>query len=318
MMSQPTNPHVPHVPHATTELYDLGVDEPVIETPVVETAALKQGVLKRLVHRFSVLGLIGLVLVTFWLIVAFIGPLVAPYKGGTLTSTEIFGRYSAAYPLGTDYLGRDMLSRILYGARYTMGLALAAAVLASLIGTFFGLLAAVSGRWVDEILSRLFDALISIPSKVLALVVIAAFGSSIPMLTTVAALAYIPGAFRISRSLAVNLMGLEYVQVARARGEGIFYIARVEVLPNMIHPMLADFGLRFVFIVLLLSGLSFLGLGVQPPNADWGSLVRENIGGLSEGAPAVLMPAVAIATLTIGMNLLIDNLRRRGRSHGGA
>jgi peptide/nickel transport system permease protein len=318
MMSQPTNPHVPHVPHASTELYDLGLDEPVIESPVVETAALKQGVLKRLVHRFSVLGLIGLVLVTFWLIVAFIGPLVAPYKGGTLTSTEIFGRYSAAYPLGTDYLGRDMLSRILYGARYTMGLALAAAVLASLIGTFFGLLAAVSGRWVDEILSRLFDALISIPSKVLALVVIAAFGSSIPMLTTVAALAYIPGAFRISRSLAVNLMGLEYVQVARARGEGIFYIARVEVLPNMIHPMLADFGLRFVFIVLLLSGLSFLGLGVQPPNADWGSLVRENIGGLSEGAPAVLMPAVAIATLTIGMNLLIDNLRRRGRSHGGA
>jgi len=318
MMSQPTNPHVPHIPHAGTELYDIDAGEPAVEPPVVEAAALKQGVFKRLVHRFSVLGLIGLVMVAFWLIVAFIGPLVAPYKGGALTSTEIFGSYSAAYPLGTDYLGRDMLSRILYGARYTVGLALAAAILASVIGTFFGLLAAVSGRWVDEILSRLFDALISIPSKVLALVVIAAFGSSITMLTTVAALAYIPGAFRISRSLAVNLMGLEYVQVARARGEGIFYIARVEVLPNMIYPMLTDFGLRFVFIVLLLSGLSFLGLGVQPPNADWGSLVRENIGGLSEGAPAVLMPAVAIATLTIGMNLLIDNLRRRGRSHGGA
>ncbi|RKE39991.1 peptide/nickel transport system permease protein [Paraburkholderia sp. BL23I1N1] len=315
MMSQPTNPHVPH---ATTELYDVSPEQPLPEPVSYEAAALKTGVLKRLVHRFSVLGLIGLLLVAFWLIVAFIGPLVAPYKGGTLTSTEIFGRYSAAYPLGTDYLGRDMLSRILYGARYTVGLALAAAVLASVIGTFFGLLAAVSGRWVDEILSRLFDALISIPSKVLALVVIAAFGSSITMLTTVAALAYIPGAFRISRSLAVNLTGLEYVQVAKARGEGILYIARVEVLPNMIHPMLADFGLRFVFIVLLLSGLSFLGLGVQPPNADWGSLVRENIGGLSEGAPAVLMPAVAIATLTIGMNLLIDNLRRRGRSHGGA
>jgi peptide/nickel transport system permease protein len=316
MMSQSTNPH--HVPHATTELYDVRRDEVVVEPAPVEAVALKHGMLKRLVHRFSVLGLIGLLMVSFWLLVAFVGPLIAPYKGGTLTSTEIFGRYSAAYPLGTDYLGRDMLSRILYGARYTVGLALAAAVLASLIGTFFGLLAAVSGRWVDEILSRLFDALISIPSKVFALVVIAAFGSSIPMLTMVAAVAYIPGAFRISRSLAVNLMGLEYVQVARARGEGIFYIARVEVLPNMIHPMLADFGLRFVFIVLLLSGLSFLGLGVQPPNADWGSLVRENIGGLSEGAPAVLMPAVAIATLTIGMNLLIDNLRRRSRGHGGA
>ena len=319
MMSQPVQPgNAHHIPHAGTELYDVQRDELVVDPVPADAQAPKPGVLKRLVQRFSVLGLIGLTLVTFWLVVAFIGPLVAPYKGGVLTSTEIFGRYSAAYPLGTDYLGRDMLSRILYGARYTVGLALAAAVLASVIGTFFGLLAAVSGRVVDEVLSRLFDALISIPSKVLALVVIAAFGSSIPMLTAVAALAYIPGAFRISRSLAVNLMGLEYVQVARARGEGIFYIARVEVLPNMIHPMLADFGLRFVFIVLLLSGLSFLGLGVQPPNADWGSLVRENIGGLSEGAPAVLMPAVAIATLTIGMNLLIDNLRRRGRSHGGA
>jgi peptide/nickel transport system permease protein len=102
------------------------------------------------------------------------------------------------------------------------------------------------------------------------------------------------------------------VQVARARGEGWLYIARVELLPNMIHPVLADFGLRFVFIVLLLSGLSFLGLGVQPPNADWGSLVRENIGGLSQAAPAVLMPSVAIATLTVGMNLLIDSLRRHG------
>jgi len=315
MMSRPNNPHVPH---AGTELYDVSRDELVAETPPVEVASAKQNVLQRLVQRFSVLGLLGLLMVLFWLLVAFVGPLVAPYKGGALTSTEIFGRYSAAYPLGTDYLGRDMLSRILYGARYTVGLALAAALLASVIGTFFGLLAAVSGKWVDEVLSRLFDALISIPSKVLALVVIAAFGSSITMLTTVAALAYIPGAFRISRSLALNLMGLEYVQVARARGEGLLYIARVEVLPNMIHPMLADFGLRFVFIVLLLSGLSFLGLGVQPPNADWGSLVRENIGGLSEGAPAILMPAVAIATLTIGMNLLIDNLRRRSRSHGDA
>jgi len=302
--------------HATTVLYD----QPPADAPQEQAPApVRRGAVSRLVHRFSVLGLIGLALVVFWLAVAFIGPLVAPYKGGAFTSTEIFASYSAAHLLGTDYLGRDMLSRILYGTQYTVGLALASTVAASVIGTCFGLIAAVSGRWIDEVLSRLFDALISIPSKILALVVIAAFGSSIPMLMTVAALAYIPGAFRISRSLAVNIMTLEYVQVAKARGEKLFYIARVEVLPNMIHPMLADFGLRFVFIVLLLSGLSFLGLGVQPPNADWGSLVRENIGGLSEGAPAVLMPAVAIATLTVGVNLLIDSLRRHGaRSHGGA
>ncbi|SPB17210.1 Binding-protein-dependent transport systems inner membrane component [Caballeronia novacaledonica] len=301
--------------HATTVLYEQPpADAPQEQTPVV----VRRNAFKRLADRFSVLGLIGLFIVVFWLAVAFIGPVVAPYKGGAFTSTEIFGSYSAAHLLGTDYLGRDMLSRILYGTQYTVGLALASTVAASVIGTFFGLIAAVSGRWVDEVLSRLFDALISIPSKILALVVIAAFGSSIPMLMMVAALAYIPGAFRISRSLAVNIMTLEYVQVAKARGEKIFYIARVEVLPNMIHPMLADFGLRFVFIVLLLSGLSFLGLGVQPPNADWGSLVRENIGGLAEGAPAVLMPAVAIATLTVGVNLLIDSLRRHGARSQGA
>jgi peptide/nickel transport system permease protein len=317
-MNRPTT----HSP-AAAALYAVSENEspqgdPSLQEPLPEVAARRRGVLQRLVRRFSVLGLLGLVIVVFWLAVAFLGPLVAPYKGGAITSTEVFGSYSAAHLLGTDYLGRDLLSRVLFGTRYTVGLALAAAVLASCIGTFFGLLAAVSGRWVDEALSRLFDALISIPSKVLALVVVAAFGSSIPILMGVAALAYIPGAFRISRSLAVNLMTLEYVQVARARGEGLLYIARVEVLPNMIHPMLADFGLRFVFIVLLLSGLSFLGLGVQPPNADWGSLVRENIGGLSEGAPAVLMPAIAIATLTVGVNLLIDNLRRRGGRGQGA
>lgn len=268
--------------------------------------------------RLSWFGRIGLTLVCFWLAMAVFGPVLAPYNGGTLASPFSFASYSAAHPFGTDYLGRDMLSRILFGARYTVGLALAAAVLASGIGTCLGLLAAVSSRWVDEILSRFFDALISIPSKVLALVAIAAFGSSIPILTIVAAVAYVPGAFRISRSLAVNLMTLEYVLVARARGERLLYIARVELLPNMIHPILADFGLRFVFIVLLLSGLSFLGLGVQPPNADWGSLVRENIGGLSQAAPAVLMPSIAIATLTVGMNLLIDSLRRHaGFSQGG-
>ncbi|SEJ59144.1 ABC transporter permease [Paraburkholderia diazotrophica] len=310
------NRHAPS--HATTVLYEQPSAQPCADAQQEPTSVARRGVLSRLVGRFSVLGLTGLLIVVFWLAVAFIGPVIAPYKGGAFTSTEIFGSYSAAHLLGTDYLGRDMLSRILYGTQYTVGLALASTVAASVIGTFFGLVAAVSGRWVDEVLSRLFDALISIPSKILALVVIAAFGSSIPMLMMVAALAYIPGAFRISRSLAVNIMTLEYVQVAKARGEKLFYIARVEVLPNMIHPMLADFGLRFVFIVLLLSGLSFLGLGVQPPNADWGSLVRENIGGLAEGAPAVLMPAVAIATLTVGVNLLIDSLRRHGaRSHGG-
>ena len=153
------------------------------------------------------------------------------------------------------------------------------------------------------------DALLSIPNKIFALVMIAALGSSIPILLLITAITYTPGVFRIARSLAVNINQMDYIQVARARGEGRLYLASVEVLPNMIHPMLTDFGLRFVYVVLLLSSLSFLGLGVQPPNADLGSLVRENMSGLWEGAPAIMAPAAAIISLTIGVNLFIDSLR---------
>jgi len=262
------------------------------------------------------LALLGLCITLFWLLMALIGPAISPYDAAELVDHDVFGPVSAQFPLGSDYLGRDMLSRILYGARFTVALALTAAMLASLSGTLLGLCAAVAGGWVDAALSRLLDALISIPSKMFALMMVASFGSSVPVLVATAAIAFTPGAYRIARSLAVNVQALDYVQAARSRGEGMAYITCVEVLPNMIRPVLADFGLRFVFIVLMLSGLSFLSLGVQPPDADWGSLVRENIGALSEGAPAVLMPALAIATLTIGVNLFIDNLRGARRGNG--
>lgn len=271
----------------------------------------------RLPHAMPLSGLVGLLLVAFWLLVALFGPLLAPHRVGAIVSYEVFEPMSAQYLLGTDYLGRDMLSRMLYGARFTVGLALAAALLASVTGTALGVFAAVSGRWIDEVISRLMDALICIPSKIFALVMVAAFGSSLPLLLITAGLSYLPGAFRIARSLAVNLNTMDYVQVARARGERRLYLTSVEILPNMIHPMLADFGLRFVFVVLLLSGLSFLGLGVQPPDADLGSLVRENISGLPEGAPAIVAPALAIATLTIGVNLLIDSLAGKHRGPMG-
>lgn len=272
--------------------------------------------LPRLLRSMTASGIIGLTLVVFWLLVALIGPLLAPHSVGAIVSYEVFDSITAQHWLGTDYLGRDMLSRVLFGARFTVGLALAAALLASVSGTALGVFAAVSGRWIDETISRLMDALICIPSKIFALVMVAAFGSSLPLLLITAGLSYLPGAFRIARSLAVNLNTMDYVQVARARGEGRLYLTWVEILPNMIHPMLSDFGLRFVFVVLLLSGLSFLGLGVQPPDADLGSLVRENISGLPEGAPAVVAPALAIATLTVGVNLLIDSLPRKGRRAG--
>ena len=289
------------------------VASPGADAPAQEGVVHRAGFWRRWPRRLSVSGSVGVVLVAFWLLVAFVGPLFAPHGVGTIVADDSFAPMSGQFPLGSDYLGRDVLSRILYGARYTVGLALAAALLASTAGTALGLFATVSGRWIDESLSRLLDAVTCIPSKVFALVMVAGFGSSVPLLIFTAALSYLPGAYRIARSLAVNLNVMEYVEVARARGEGRVYIACYELLPNMIHPMLADFGLRFVFVVLLLSGLSFLGLGVQPPAADLGSLVRENISGLPDGSPAVMMPALAIATLTIGVNLVIDSLPGHAR-----
>jgi len=270
--------------------------------------------LRRVLGGLGISGAVGLALVSFWLLVALLGPLLAPHEVGAIVAYDVFEPFSATYPLGTDYLGRDVLSRILSGARFTIGLAFAAALLAGAAGITIALYAAVSGRLLDELLSRLMDTLISIPSKIFALVMVAAFGSSLPLLLAITSVSYTPGAFRIARALAVNLNAMDYVQVARARGEGRVYIAIMEILPNMIHPMLADIGLRFVYVVLLLSSLSFLGLGVQPPDADLGSLVRENLSGLPEGAPAVLMPALAIATLTVGVNLLIDSLRGGART----
>ncbi len=273
------------------------------------TAATASIAPTRRVRRHSTMAWIGMVIVGFWILMAIIGPSLSPYDATAIVDTDVFSGMSHKFLLGSDYLGRDMLSRILFGTRATIGLALLSTLAASLSGTAIALFAAFSGGWRDAVISRALDALISIPSKMFALMMVATFGSSMSLLVLTAAITYMPGAYRIARSLAVNVQAMEYVQAARARGEGVWYIMTVEMLPNMIRPVLADFGLRFVYVVLLLSGLSFLSLGVQPPDADWGSLVRENISGLGEGALAVIMPALAIASLTIGVNLLIDNLR---------
>ncbi|MDH6170817.1 peptide/nickel transport system permease protein [Variovorax boronicumulans] len=267
---------------------------------------------------FGVTGLLGLVVLLFWALAALLGPWFLSQSGaGMGSSAQVFGPMSAAHWLGTDYLGRDMLALIVEGARYTIGVALMATLLASGTGTTLALLAATSGRWIDTGLSRGLDTLTAIPSKMFALIMVAGFGSSVPMLVVTAAIIYVPGAYRIARSLAVNINALDYVTVARTRGEGTLYIMLREILPNIAGPMLADLGLRFAYTVLLLASLSFLGLGIQPPAADWGSLVRENIGALAMGGASVIVPALAIASLTIAVNLVIDNLPGRAARERG-
>jgi peptide/nickel transport system permease protein len=276
-------------------------------------AAVPRPAGSRLGYRFSLVGIAAFAVILTWMIVALFAPILIPHPVGEIVGSDYFEPISGEVWLGSDYLGRDMFSRVLMGARYTVGISLAAVVVACFSGVSLGMTAAVSGGLVDTLLSRFLDAMSSIPSKLFGLVVVAAVGSSIPVLILTLAVIYIPGAYRFSRALAVNINTMDFVTVARTRGENTPYLIGAEILPNIIRPVLADLGLRFVFIVLLLSGLSFLGLGLQPPYADWGALVRENIGGLPFAAPAVIVPSLAIASLTISVNLLIDNLPRKIR-----
>ncbi|TPK72071.1 ABC transporter permease [Mesorhizobium sp. B2-3-3] len=264
-------------------------------------------------HSYSLVGIVAALVILAWTLVAILAPYIIPHSIGDIVDDDYFGPMRQGLWLGSDYLGRDMLSRVLMGARYTVGISLASVAIACFSGVVLGMIAAVTGGWLDICLSRFLDAMNSIPSKLFGLVVVAAVGSSIPALILTLAVIYIPGAYRFARALAVNINTMDFMTVARVRGESTVYLIGSEILPNIIRPVLADFGLRFVFIVLLLSGLSFLGLGLQPPLADWGALVRENIGGLPFAAPAVIVPSLAIASLTISVNLLIDNLPQKIR-----
>lgn len=265
--------------------------------------------------RFQIrpIAAVCLLVVLFWIVVALFAPLLVHYPAGDMVSYDYFGPMSKEYWLGTDYLGRDIYSRLIVGTRYTIGIAFVGLILAALIGITLGLLAAAFGGVFDTILSRAIDTFVGIPNLLLALVIVAGGGSSIPILIGAITVIFFPGCYRFTRSMAVNVNALDFISAARARGEGHFYIMIHEILPNIAGPIMADLGLRFVHIILLLSGLSFLGLGVQPPNADWGALVRENMIGISYGSPAVVVPSLALASLALAINLLIDNLPQRIR-----
>jgi peptide/nickel transport system permease protein len=256
-------------------------------------------------------GRISACVIVVWLVATLFGPQLAPHGMEEYVNADIFAPIGPHFPMGTDYMGRDMLSRVLIATHYTVGLSLAGALLASGVGASLALLAVVKGKWIDEALSRIADIVLVTPNKILALLMIAVFGSSVPVLILTVAGTFTPGAFRVARALAVNVNANEFVTVARLRGESAWHLARRELLPNILHGVLADFGLRFVYVVLTLSALSFLGLGVQPPAADWGALARENLSALQEGAAAVVMPALALASLTVSVNLFIDSLAVR-------
>lgn len=256
-------------------------------------------------HQPNLSAWIGLAIVTSFIVIALFAPWIAPF-GESESVSETWASSSWAYWLGTDNIGRDMLSRLIYGARMTIGVALMTTILSFIIGTCAGLLAAIGGPIVDQALSRLVDVMLSIPLLVFALIILSMFGSSIPTLIITIAVLDSTRVFRLARAVAMNIVVLEYVEAAKLRGEGLWWIMRREILPNALPPMISEFGLRFCFNFLFVAGLSFLGLGIQPPFADWGGMVRENGRAISFGIPAPLWPAMAIAIMTVGVNLVVD------------
>ena len=253
----------------------------------------------------------GLVVILFYVLIAVNAPIIAPF-----TETEVVGSeyeaWGGQFLLGTDNLGRDMFTRLVYGARNTIGIAFLATCLAFFIGAFGGFMAAAVGGWVDMILGRAVDVLMAIPSLIFALLLLTILGTSIPVLIVIIAVLDSTRVFRLARAVGMNIVVMDFVEVARLRGEGLWWVIRREVLPNAMPPLVAEFGLRFCFVFLFLSALSFLGLGIQPPTADWGSMVRDNATLISFVVDDFrlgimpLLPAAAIALLTVGVNFVVD------------
>ena len=266
--------------------------------------------------RIPIAALIGLFFTALYFLCAIFAPLLAPYGMAEIVG-GVWEPSSSDYLLGTDNIGRDLLSRMIYGGRTTIFIATAATILSFTTGSILGLLAAVLGGWADQLLSRFVDLLMSIPTLIFALVVLSVMPVTVPVLILVMGLLDSTRVFRLARAVAVDINVMDFVEAARLRGEGRAWVIFREILPNALSPLVAEMGLRFIFMVLFVSTLSFLGLGVQPPAADWGGIVKENADGIVYGIGAALYPAVAIATLAISVNLVADWILNRTTSLKG-
>jgi peptide/nickel transport system permease protein len=285
-------------------------------------------------HKIPISAQIGFLIIFLNLFLMIFAPMLAPYGEGEVpTNLEKWAAPSAEHWFGTDAIGRDILSQLLYGARLSIGLSLITTCLAFVVGIVTGFAAAILGRWADMVLSRFADLILSMPTLVFSLVIMSviipreesvvsatgisnAFFEGMVIIVVIGFLYAVP-VFRLARAVAMNIVALEYVEAARLRGESIWWVIRREVLPNSVPPLVAEFGLRFCFTFLLIASLSFLGLGIQPPYQDWGSMTFQNGQAIFSGKPQPLFPAGAIALLTIGVNLVVDWLLSiYSRAHG--
>lgn len=259
----------------------------------------------------------GLIVIVVFVAMSIFAPWIAPYSGADIVG-DVWESASDKFLFGTDNLGRDIFSRVVYGGRATLLIAFAATVISFTLGAVLGFLAAVQKGWLDQLLSRGNDTLMSLPTLIFALVVLSVLPTNIITLILVMAILDATRVYRLGRAIAVDIEAQDYVEMSRLRGEKRLWIILFEILPNALAPLIAEFSLRFSFAILFLSSLSFLGLGVQPPDADWGALVKENKDGIAFGISAALVPATAIAVLTISVNLVADYLlSKTSELHGG-
>ena len=267
-------------------------------------------------HKLTILAAIGMLIVGLNIAVAVFAPLIAPYGQAEIIG-DAWADPSPQFLLGTDNIGRDILSRLIYGARMSIGLSLVITFLSFSLGIITGFAAAISGRWVDMALSRFVDLMLSMPTLIFAFIVLSVLGTDLPVLIVTIAILDSTRVFRLARAVAMNITSLEFVEAARLRGEGLWWVITREVLPNAVPPLVAEFGLRFCFTFLFIAALSFLGLGIQPPNADWGSMVKDLRDMINLGGAHPLYPAGAIALLTIGVNFIVDwMLAIHSKGHG--
>ena len=288
--------------------------------------------LKRQFRRMPLTAAFGILVIILYAIVAIFAGWIAPHgQEAVLGAANIVPGGDPAmggnpdFPLGTDRIGRDILSRLIYGAQNTVGLAFATTLLAFFLGGALGLLAAVVGGWLDQLLSRGVDVLMAIPSLIFALLLLTiasvwadgARGLMTLYMVLIIAVIDSTRVFRLARAVGIGIVVMDYVEAAKLRGEGMGHLVFREILPNAMAPLLAEFGLRFCFVFLTIASLSFLGVGIQPPLADWGTMVRDlaQFINFAAFAPMValapLLPALAIAVLTVGVNFVVDWMLHR-------
>ncbi|MBX2884752.1 MAG: ABC transporter permease [Granulosicoccus sp.] len=282
------------------------MNDPAVDSPLpLPPSRGKLATIWREFLKAPITAKFGFLVIFSYVFIALFAPLLTPYGESEIVGTQ-FDLWSDEFPLGTDNLGRDMLTRLFYGARNTVGIAFLTTCLAFVIGGTLGVIAALVQGWLDQVLSRLVDVLMAIPQLIFALLLLTIFGTAIPTLIVIIAVLDSTRVFRLARAVSLNVVVLDFVEAARLRGEKMGWLTLREVLPNIMAPMVAEFGLRFCFVFLTIAALSFLGLGIQPPTADWGSMVRDNSELITYGDITPLLPAAAIALLTVGVNFVVD------------